>query len=148
MKFKLRPSIIFAGGFLFILDRILKIMADSFFNEPKLFLSWLGWMPHHNPGIAFGIIIPKIIIILASIIFFCALAYFYFQAKNKFIIIGLIFVALGALSNFADRILYGHAIDYFLVTISMFNLADVLIVAGTGLILFFEFVKKEKCLVE
>lgn len=144
MKLKLRPSIIFAGGFLFILDRILKIMADSFFNEPKLFLSWLGWMPHYNSGIAFGIIIPKIVIILASIIFFCALAYYYSHAKNEFIIIGLIFLSLGALSNFADRIFYGHTIDYFLVAISMFNLADALIIAGVGICLFFEFGKKKQ----
>jgi len=135
---------IFAGGFLFILDRILKIMADSFFNEPKLFLSWLGWVPHYNPGIAFGIIIPKIIIIIASIIFLGVLAYFYFQAKNEFIIIGLTFVALGALSNFADRIFYGHTIDYFFVAISMFNLADALIVVGVGICLFFEFGKKKQ----
>jgi len=148
MKLKLRPSMIFAGGFLFILDRILKILADSFLNQQKLLLPWLGWVPHHNSGIAFGIIIPKIIIIITSILFFCILAYFYKKTKNEFVIIGLIFLSLGALSNFADRILYGHAIDYFLVTISLFNLADVLIVAGTGLILFFEFVKKKKCLVE
>ena len=148
MKLKLRPSMIFAGGFLFILDRIFKIAADSFLDQPKFLLPWLGWMPHHNPGIAFGIIIPKIIIIIASIIFFGVLTYFYCRAKNEFIIIGLIFVILGALSNFADRIFYGHAIDYFLVTISMFNLADVLIVVGTGFILFFEFVKKKECLVK
>lgn len=141
MKLKLRPSMIFAGGFLFILDRIFKIAADSFLDQPKLLLPWLGWMPHHNPGIAFGIDIPKIAIILISIIFFGVLAYFYFRAKNEFIIIGLIFVALGALSNFADRIIYGHAIDYFLVTISMFNLADVLIVIGVAICLFFEFKK-------
>lgn len=148
MKIKLRQSLIIAGGFLFILDRLLKIAVDSFLNQPKLILSWLGWVPYYNPGIAFGIIIPKIIIIIISILFFCVLAYFYKRSTNDFVIIGLIFVALGALSNFADRILYGHTIDYLLVIISLFNLADVLIVAGVGICLLAEFGKNKIVLIK
>jgi lipoprotein signal peptidase len=144
MKIKLRQSLIIAGGFLFALDRIFKIVAVSFWNEEKLLFLWLGWMPHYNPGIAFRIIIPKIIIIFASIIFFCVLAYLYFHAKNDWLKIGLILVALGALSNFFDRAIYGYTIDYFLATISMFNLADVLIVSGVGICLFSEFGKKKQ----
>ncbi len=47
----------------------------------------------------------------------------------------LIFIIAGALSNLFDRYYYGYVIDYFdLAYFSVFNLADLMIVAGALLL--------------
>jgi lipoprotein signal peptidase len=48
----------------------------------------------------------------------------------------LIFILAGALSNFADRVIYHHTVDYFLALTSLYNLADVMIIAGFVIYLF------------
>lgn len=50
---------------------------------------------------------------------------------------GLLAILGGALSNVADRLLYGGVIDYFQIgPLPVVNLADLMIVAGVGLLVF------------
>ena len=49
----------------------------------------------------------------------------------------------GALSNFIDRLLFGITIDYFRILTSVFNVADIMIVVGAGLLIVEEYKKKK-----
>lgn len=56
---------------------------------------------------------------------------------SSFIIHNSLFIILlGALSNFVDRVIYHHTVDYLLTLTSLYNLADVMIVAGFVIYLF------------
>lgn len=135
MKNKIRPVLLPLGGFLFVLDRLLKYLSEGGQPGSRLLNSFFGWLPSRNRGIAFGLPVPGALIIVLSLIFIALLVWFYFRQKNIFVRTGIVLIILGALSNLFDRVFFGYTIDYFLVLTSVFNLADVLVVAGAGLCL-------------
>jgi len=49
--------------------------------------------------------------------------------------LGLTLTIFGAISNLLDRIFYQNTVDYLQVYISVFNIADILIVTGIGIYL-------------
>jgi signal peptidase II len=59
-----------------------------------------------------------------------------YYAKNTFFIFCLSLIVVGAISNLIDRLLFGYVVDFLsFFDYSIFNLADVYIFAGVGLIL-------------
>lgn len=63
----------------------------------------------------------------------------YALSKNK--LVGLIAIIAGSLSNIVDRFIYGGVIDFIELSYNqwiwpVFNVADVAIVCGIGLILY------------
>ena len=92
-----------------------------------------------NPGIAFGIALPPWLFYLAFGMIICVIAYLawhYFTQKQATALLALSFVFTGALSNLIDRLRLGYVIDYLnLAFWPVFNLADVLIVAGVAVLL-------------
>jgi len=93
-----------------------------------------------NPGIAFGLLsnyggillIPALIATILLIFIYCKLA------RGKILLKwGVVLILSGALSNLLDRVLGGSVIDYLLLRYFpyTFNLADVSILAGTGIVL-------------
>lgn len=93
-----------------------------------------------NPGIAFGLKIPPLIllflipvlIILGSFIF-----YKYFDLKDRLVQFLATLILAGAIGNYIDRILYGHVIDFIRIGIwPSFNFADTFLCVGIiGLVL-------------
>ena len=58
------------------------------------------------------------------------------QNKSKSLSMGYWLIILGGLSNLFDRIVYGYVIDTIpLFSFSVFNLADVMVISGSALIL-------------
>ena len=135
MKNSIRPVLLSLGGFLFILDRLFKYLSTHDWSGSRLLNSFFGWLPSLNHGIAFGLPVPGAFIILLSLFFIALLIWFYIRHADVFVRAGIILILLGAFSNLFDRIFFGHTLDYFLVLTSIFNLADVLVVAGAGLCL-------------
>ncbi len=130
MNQKVRLALILAGGFFLLADRIFKFLSVTFFDQPILINRYIGWLPSGNRGIAFGILLPNYLIILLSIIFIIILAWLFKKNMDLFARMGIFSMILGALSNLVDRLYYGHTLDYLLVYISLFNIADILIVFG------------------
>lgn len=141
-------------GLFLILDRFLKYQSLHAWADPHLLNKYLGWMPYLNPGIGFGLPVPNLLIIAFTIPIIILIGYLLtINKQNKpvnnstiqqfnnstispFIIHNSLFIILtGALSNFADRIIYHHTVDYFLTLTSLYNLADVMIVAGFAIYL-------------
>ena len=58
------------------------------------------------------------------------------QKGKDYLALGLWLIILGGLSNVYDRMVYGYVIDWLQSPISVFNLADVMIVVGVGIILY------------
>ena len=74
-----------------------------------------------------------IVIILAVVIWLLIKNYF---QKNVFLVFSLTLIVAGALSNLIDRLYFGYVVDFIsFFNYSIFNLSDVYIVIGVGLIL-------------
>lgn len=109
---------------------------------PKIF----SIMLHQNQGMAFGINIPMWLIITAGVVMLAILIFstaysLKIRELDWFYSLALIFV--GGLSNLFDRIGYGYTIDYLhLYPYSFFNIADLMIIIGCGLTIFYNFRNK------
>lgn len=124
-----------------VLDRILKLAAQkglldtwSFFGLP-----FPHFVLHENTGIAGSIPVPPLVIIGLSAIIILLIFFFLARAWGTHVAQRNAFVLLlaGALSNFYDRAHFGYVIDMIEVFPgSIWNIADVLIVAGIVMLLF------------
>jgi len=120
---------------LFIIDRASKYFAlNKLYEKGVYFFEYFQLQLQTNSGIAFGIYLPKLlIIILINIIILFIFFYFLKSIKkeeysNTFLL-GLIII--GAISNLLDRIIYKEVIDFVQISIfPIFNLADVYISVG------------------
>lgn len=97
-----------------------------------------------NEGVAFGIKIPQILLIVFLVLFLLSgLTFLFIKRKsnflaNKMIRFGLMLLLLGAVSNIIDRFKWGCVIDFIdigILNFPLFNLADILITIGAGLII-------------
>lgn len=123
----------------FLLDRLLKTMVlkkEGFFIIPD-FLK-INYYP--NQGISFSlpvspiIVYPLVILILVVVFYFFAKG---LKQKEYFLVWGSALIFTGAFSNLLDRFRFGQVVDYFNFPghFPVFNLADVMIAAGAGLII-------------
>lgn len=146
-------SVIFAV--LLISDQLTKLWAETALKSgsipfiPKV----LDFTYVQNRGIAFGmlqdmhyIIIPLTIAIMALCIFLAVKAY---RKGKKIETLSLVLIVSGAVGNVIDKIRLGYVVDFIhtlFMDFPVFNLADVFICIGAGLlfvyILFFD--KEEK----
>jgi len=126
-----------SGGFLFLLDQILKYFAYSHQNFSLVWKKLFGWEFYANKGIAFSLPFPNtVLLIFTPLIIFIIIAYYLkIKPENTRQKFSLLLIILGAASNFIDRIMFGITIDYLRVLTGVINLADIMIVAGVLLLL-------------
>ncbi len=130
-----RLFLFFLGGFFILSDLILKQLALLVWTNPVFLFGKVGWAPTLNPGIAFSLPLHNFLTIFLTVLTLIFFVYLLTQTKNFSARFGLLLTIFGAVSNLLDRVFYQHTIDYLQVYISVFNLADVLIVVGVGLYL-------------
>lgn len=121
-----------SGLFFIVFDQILKFIART--NPTSTYYiwkPWLGWEYFPNTGVAFSIPFPYPLLIIATPLI---LIWFVIQIRKHqtttLFNTGMIFIIAGAVSNLIDRMLFNFTIDYIRIFTSIFNLADVAIVAG------------------
>ncbi len=99
-----------------------------------------------NYGIAMGIVLPTILFVVLWLVIMSFVIYFWVQKlQDKFMIqLPFILILAGGLSNLIDRIYYGCVVDFIpFLNISNFNIADVFITVGAGLILWQSFMSEK-----
>ena len=131
-----------------ILDQVTKLMAIKYLKSAasrKIIGDFLQLTYVENYGAAFGILQNrKIFFIIVTSAVILGITIFlirnYYQL-NVFMRIGLSMLLGGAIGNFIDRIRLGYVVDFISVRLinrydfPVFNIADISIVIGTGLIL-------------
>ncbi|MFA5129014.1 MAG: signal peptidase II [Patescibacteria group bacterium] len=141
----------FLISILFLVDRLTKWLAFKI-SEGGIFLwskKFVGLHLYKNFNLIFNITLPEwamyglISIILAVLIFLLVKNYI---LKNIFLIFSLSLIIAGAMSNLFDRLYFGFVVDFInFFDYSFFNLSDVYIISGVGLIFISEFIlKREK----
>ena len=122
------------------LDQFTKILSEnnlSMYKGLVIVPKLVSFQLVHNYGAAYGIlqnqrlflIIVSVVVIMASILFYKHIAT---TIYSKY---GLVFLMIGTLGNFIDRLRLGYVIDFINIRIfPVFNIADVCI--DIGLVLF------------
>lgn len=123
-----------------LLDGVLKYIALAHFpTESAIDLSpVVAFVLHKNPGIAFNLALPMMIVVPATCVILVSLAYHAHQINSSQprAALGMIAVIIGALGNLVDRIVNGFTTDYLMFfSRSIINLSDILIILGAGAIL-------------
>lgn len=94
-----------------------------------------------NPGAAFGLFPDQgsLFAVIAVVVVVAILIYYrYLPTHNWLVRLSLGLQLGGALGNLADRLQHGHVIDFMDLKIwPVFNLADVAIVTGVGILAYF-----------
>ncbi len=118
-----------------IIDQILKVLCAK---DLMLIEGVLKFSNVQNTGGAFGIFNTNIIMITILNLILIALMIRFIIIRRKYmnnlVYIGLLFLIAGGISNLIDRIFRGYVIDYIdftqIVNFPVFNLADIVLVAG------------------
>ncbi len=119
-------------------------LIDSYFTLTRVentgaFLSLGNALPNYLKIIILSLL-PMLVIGFG--IFYLSMK----QEVNKIGLIGFCFIIGGGIGNIFDRIVYGSVTDFLHIKVGIlqtgvFNLADVSIMIGTGIILAFSFLK-------
>ncbi len=132
---KILPILLGIG--VFVVDQGIKAIALAH-QQARYYLikPWLGWEYFPNPGIAFSLPIPNLVVIAATPVIMFMIGWWWVRQSDKKNWAAAALVLAGALSNFLDRYHLGITVDYFRILYSVINLADIAIVLGILWILF------------
>ena len=140
--------IIIAG---IVLDRITKIYAVKHFISNPHSGSLINLTYLENRGAAFGILQDKriLFVILTIAIVLYLLYYFITNLKSNPLVLNIAFslIISGALGNFYDRLFQGYVVDFIefaFVDFPVFNIADIFVTAGCGLLIIYILFHGEK----
>ncbi len=132
----------------FLGDRILKNIALRKKTDEAISLinNHLYFNFQANENIAFSIPLGNYLALifsaLLSILLIIFIIHLYKKRANKLIIIPLLFLLFGSISNIIDRLLYSYVIDYLYVPwFAIFNLADTMISVSAIFLIIFVFIK-------
>ncbi|MBI5071948.1 signal peptidase II [Candidatus Falkowbacteria bacterium] len=140
----------FLISILFLADRLAKWCALGI-SEGGVFLfseKFVGLRFYKNFNLIFNIALPEILMYGLISIILAVLAWLLiknYRQKNIFLIFSFSLIIAGAVSNLIDRLYFGFVIDFIsFFDYSVFNLSDVYIIGGVGLIFIREFFLKNK----
>lgn len=148
LKINLALFLVSLTGVIF-LDRLAKYLISFLHDKPiTLGHTAFQFVYRENPQAAFSIPIsgfPLIIIVSLLILGFIYFTWRYLDWMKPLTALVSAFILGGALSNLADRIFFGHVIDFIKIWFyPVFNFADVFIFLGVlGLIIFYRPLSKK-----
>ena len=133
-----------------IVDQWVKLVVETqlAMHDKVDLLPFLALFRTYNTGVAFSMFswIGDKGLILLSLTVVAFVLYLAARTRKQQIAAraGFALIVGGAIGNLIDRTFYGHVIDYILFhtpvwSFAVFNLADVFITVGAGLVLFDEF---------
>lgn len=132
-----------------LLDRATKIWASAVLmktDEIVVIKGFFSLSYLENRGAAFGIFQDKALLLAAvTIVILAAMLYYLikFKPSSKLLKASISFIACGALGNLYDRLSYSYVIDFIsfhyknIYYFPTFNVADMMVVAGTALMLLY-----------
>lgn len=134
-----------------LLDQFIKYMVNKFMElntSINIIPNFFSIFYVKNKGAAFSILEDNtILIVIISVIFIVILDYYIKKEKNftKLSVISLGMIMGGIFGNLMDRIIYHSVIDYLSIgNFPIFNLADIGITVGVGLLIISELLKLRK----
>lgn len=150
------PTILVIVAAIFI-DQMVKLRVEDTmqYGEQIDILPFLALYRTHNTGIAFSLLSglhdKALVAFTLAVVGFVIYLWWTTAQARVFARVGFALIIGGAIGNLIDRSLLGYVVDYVLFhlpnwSFAIFNLADVFITIGAGLILLQEYLswKQEK----
>lgn len=136
-------------------DQYIKFLVESGmdYNQQIDLLPFLALYRTHNEGIAFSMLSwlhdGGLVAMTVAVIGFVSYLWWTIAPERIISRIGFALIIGGALGNLIDRSLLGYVVDYILFhlpnwSFAVFNMADVYISTGAGLIILDELVQWKK----
>lgn len=128
-----------------IIDRLTKLLAESFASQPKNLIDGISITYVKNTGAAFGLFANQsAFLILASLAAIAAILYYYNKLpKNKAVYISTGLLLGGITGNLIDRIFISAVIDFIDFGFwPAFNIADLSASTGIALLIALLVLKK------
>ncbi|MGU3574296.1 signal peptidase II [Brucellaceae bacterium C25G] len=133
-----------------LVDQMIKFRIEDTmaYGEQIDILPFLALYRTHNTGIAFSLLsgLHDRALVAFTFAVVCFVIYLWWTTAQTrvFARVGFALIIGGAIGNLIDRSMLGHVVDYILFhlpswSFAIFNLADVFITIGAGLILLQEF---------
>ncbi len=116
----------FVGGILLILTQVVRAIV-----------LWQDFPIFKNENFAFSLDLPlplMVVLYLVAILFISHHLYHNWNRLYAVSRLGFVLIIAGGLSNFLERIIFGHVVDYFYILTGVLNLADFYIFLGIVLI--------------
>ena len=133
------------------MDRILKSIALRALGSASITAipGILSWAFVKNSGAAFGMLAGSWLLPLLTIALMAALLIWLIRHAEmpRLMRIGLWLIIGGGLGNLYDRIAYGYVIDFIrldFIRFPVFNVADIFVCVGAGLILLSAFISERR----
>jgi len=132
-------SLLFLNLTLIVLDRFSKWFV---LNSPNLYQgNFIELKLFKNPNLYFISFNSTTLYFLIGVVILLLLFLFFrsWQKREYLLMAGSSLIILGGLSNFFDRIYFNHVIDWirvFFLPISIFNIADLMIIGGIICLIF------------
>ncbi|NLZ47341.1 MAG: signal peptidase II [Clostridiales bacterium] len=132
-----------------IIDRVTKLLAISKLNGEEsiaIIKNFFSFEYVENEGAAFGILQGRQYILSAMAAIMVIAIIFYlikYKPSSKLLKLSLSMVISGAIGNLIDRLYYNYVVDFIsfhykdLYYFPNFNVADILVVVGTFLLVFY-----------
>ena len=104
---------------------------------------FIGFLYAQNEGAAFSLMSGKLGLLSIISVVFCAAVLVYWIVKkpaNKLLCTALMLMSAGAAGNGFDRIAYGYVVDFIateFMDFPVFNIADIAITVGAGLLVLY-----------
>lgn len=128
---------------LLLLDFLTKLAAINFWKENPVSIigDFFELVYHENYGIAFGLELPKFILLTMVVVFLVVMPYLFkkeFNVNHKITQASFLLVMAGGIGNLIDRLIYGYVVDFISIgTYPIFNVADIYVVVGVLLLIVF-----------
>ena len=141
---------IILGSALFLCDRLTKVYALNNLQELFRCGPYLDFQLTYNYGVSFGLFAARAVYLSIFITGLLLVHMIRDYKNNKMSGLGEWLVLSGACSNLLDRYLYGAVIDFIAPHYdsyywTVFNLADMVIIAGVMLMLSAEYMSTKEC---
>ena len=121
-------------GDLLILDQLTKWLATKYWQDGIQVFDFFALQYAENTGVAFSFPVPLPVVVFVSIFM---VGMFLFEMKQDRHRWAYACLTAGALGNLIDRLWHGYVIDFLSFgSFPIFNVADVCISVGVGLLLF------------
>lgn len=135
-----------------ILDQVVKYWATQVLTIQSIVLiPGIFELTHvENRGAAFSILQNRIsLFVIITLVVLCGIVYALYKhlVLTRLGQVALLMVASGALGNLVDRIIRGYVVDLFyfkLIDFPVFNVADILVVCGGILFVYYVLIQHDK----
>ncbi|MDD2469359.1 MAG: signal peptidase II [Bacilli bacterium] len=142
----MKKKIFVSSGLIAFIDQVIKIMVVKYLAPVSgltVINNFLYFTYVENTGAAWGIFAGArwLLVTISILAIYAIIKYFLLdETITKIEFVGYILLLGGIIGNLIDRVLYGYVIDYIDIRIGsyhypVFNLADMVVVIGAGLII-------------